>query len=716
METPALLAVAFLMFCWIFAPVQSHVQTLNQLPASIKNSSGFETTGFNETVVTASLCTEGNVTKDQQERLRSFLEYGKVMGYIRFYVLAQNIAPLHEPQMGKLTEFESLLKLPASFGWHDVTVVSNNHSNSELESALEYAWQIQFDAYATEHKIRRDTMIIRIFWHLNEGDTLTTFGSPISRIVYIVTISDLDEMEKLSQIPPTDGSERVIKRIPHPSETDFAIRLKEKGVEVYDKELFYASYMIFKGHPQSLNVSQLRNELLTELESSRDAMQPPCETAGKLDVLIGTPIHHVLISNSTNGSYSQGDLTLLYYQPTTNGKVNTYWRSQLEPKHSQLERIPHPEIYQRYKTNRSFNYYLQPGFSFRMYTSAPVNFQSLPQIEADIAEQLSKKLVREDQLVNVIIWNPDLNNSVVVNFFVVLEVDGVTSFPLNPSLFYAEQIYAHLEGLQTKVDCYQDADLYARKYVTLSRQPIPLAARYLSGDFLKDCQDGRISYRASGEIYDCPLQALQENFTIYLLAGQTELPSNARIEEIVKAAFAEVNPLTIDNARFSVTLSKHQPIFRTTVGSSFNVPLTHRMHADRDGPEKNTLSGHAVRFDFSLSFTNVPSSRMHNLWKIPLQLIADKLTADNPDVMIFHPDASFRLYTNPPISMQSLLTIPDMIHQLAVFDGPLNLRSEARKYLTRDWRQKVTVRTFTPVPIIVPRAKRNMMSISAERP
>ncbi|XP_055329258.1 uncharacterized protein LOC129581958 [Paramacrobiotus metropolitanus] len=253
------------------------------------------------------------------------------------------------------------------------------------------------------------------------------------------------------------------------------------------------------------------------------------------------------------------------------------------------------------------------AFSFRMYLDRPMSIQLLPELEKLMWERLHANTTKDSiGFPQVRLWNLD-PDELSVDFFIFF-VSGVWDLlaHLDSRLSYAKVIYNRLNGItldKRRSDADSGMDVY-----TLSSEP-PLDGAQQKASVLRACQEETFMIPPS----HCPVTGVlvlyvQSTMVHYLRIslldendGYVEKTLNSdQILNAVRQAFAEANPITIDNITLTISLSGREDDMQTVDGNDVS------------------------KFSFSLSYSKIDTGFRWKLWRYPTKEVINKFlqTAD----------------------------------------------------------------------------------------
>ncbi|XP_055328901.1 uncharacterized protein LOC129581713 [Paramacrobiotus metropolitanus] len=225
-----------------------------------------------------------------------------------------------------------------------------------------------------------------------------------------------------------------------------------------------------------------------------------------------------------------------------------------------------------------------PFMSFTMYSSEPINVQLLPRLQETIKERL--RVFHKYDESDVIIWDPDLNGT-VVKFFV--KNDRLFSSGIvdpRPDMGN-DWVYREVGRLKfARNSMYHASD--NNDALTLSQNK----PRTDDGkqQLLERCrQEATVAASTA-----CPLPA---NFSVFLMRkagyGAPEILDTDAVLAGIVDAFAEANPVSMDGLDLNIALTGRSDGFLTAQGEP------------------------VVKFEFAATYREMETGNLWNFWRYP---------------------------------------------------------------------------------------------------
>ncbi|XP_055340421.1 uncharacterized protein LOC129589625 [Paramacrobiotus metropolitanus] len=480
----------------------------------------------------------------------------------------------------EMQDFGQFLELKPYVGVYLVTLELTNLTVTEIQDALTFAWAPSFESsnWTATH--------VEILQIQNGSDDITYYsasGSPLTQILYMVPISDsvipMNLSSDFSHYPwrfARNSSYHELPKIITPSITDFVQRLRSKGLIAHQGPVFHGTvnsgrgdfYLSTNSTSGSFNTDRLKADLLELVQQER--IKQGCGGADMSDVQINfSPFVPRIAPMRKNGTFSEIKVLPLNFQLMIQKKAHVHGGINLVPLSNHTDRyyarlrVPGDEdfipSYVRHLEDRP----MDPVYSFRMYLSPSMNVQLLPELESLMRARLNKDL-RHDQYASVRLWNFDPDGW-VVSFFVTIYKLG-WRLDLDGRLPYAKSIYRKLDGLQL-------TSTATKAVYTLTNVPLPsLFKETMKTLTMQDLEAEQDVYLTEGS--SAPLK---KTFTLYVQSAlpwrsrihplvngwKANLLNSDRILEAVQQAFAEANPVTIDDITLTITLTERDNGLRT---------------------------------------------------------------------------------------------------------------------------------------------------------
>ncbi|XP_055354811.1 uncharacterized protein LOC129600354 [Paramacrobiotus metropolitanus] len=591
--------------------------------------------GTISTTVTSNLLQPGNETSDPSE---GFTVYNTTPVEITFdlgWVMSQrysSLAPVRsgvqfymripKPEeykddlvtYGLVKVFKRVLQIPDYVGIHQVTLQPNNASVKQLEDALTAAWSQRFQNVSPAIQVEVEIVLID-----NGTGLVTAKGLPLMRIVYVLPLRSTIGM----QLPSVYTNNQLPQIIP-PSVQVLRKNLQSAGLILYDDIAFegYGAYSFYKPTDQSssFDPETLKTEILDMMNETRG--QEGCANADSkdLDIRFGNADPYIITSRANN-SFSYSTLINVPYVALIQDAV---YLGQLpdaasHPKYGQHYYQPHYyDPGDRSFYNGSLPFPVDKSFSFRMYFNKknarmnfPVSIQHLPLLESRMTERV-RELVNDDkQRMEVVLWNPDLVGN-RVNFFVALYYHGKTfetNIYADPKLRYAQSIYDRLQGLTIEMPLGSGNSTLT--YV-LERYPFGDTDKSLSDEDLEKHykstkRDIVNACRVSSDPFICPVNdtflLTVQLISEALITGEdgsktAAVVNSSHVLRAVELAFAAANPITINDAILTITLTGREDVV-TVAGDN------------------------AVRFQFAASYPGIDTQKYWKVWRYPSTDVID---------------------------------------------------------------------------------------------
>ncbi|XP_055335061.1 uncharacterized protein LOC129586083 [Paramacrobiotus metropolitanus] len=589
----------------------THIQAVNMIANQTVNntrtSNWYKEPGENGTLPgTFRLCSNASDPNGLQaaKGLESYLDPRRLQGLksIDFYVPLQLLLQL----------FQQFLGMREFMGQHVIALHTNQTKNltiPELQDALTYAW---LPTLEKSNWISTRAEIIQI----NNGKgSFSSYGSPMTMILYTLPVSDAFSSEYFSRILPRypwlytrNSTDHELTRIAPPAIGDFIQRLQQKGLPVYDGPLFSTTsvlenlYLRANSTSGYFDTDQLKADVMDVARQLR--VKEGCGDADMSDVDVHFGRFKPLIMPMRkDGAFSEEPVLSMPFVITVQQKIfvpyyvdltaalashsDRYYRQEY-PNNSTELKIPGFRIAELPLVD--------PIFSFRMYLNRPLNVQWLPVLESLMTARLSSDIDFDGRVV-VRLWDFDPNGW-IVNFFVVLRHAKIPAshmqFFVDARLSLATNIYRKLDGLELRLSNASTAYRLMRNPYAGSWQDT------IKASTLAQCKGENI-WPLPVEEQLCPLK---KTFTLYverysklrwddLISRNKWTPNSDKILDAVQQAFAVANPVTVDNITLTISL------------------------IERDDSLVTTNWRDATKFTFGLSYPKMEKGIYWKLWRYP---------------------------------------------------------------------------------------------------
>ncbi|XP_055340411.1 uncharacterized protein LOC129589618 [Paramacrobiotus metropolitanus] len=567
---------------------------------------------------TVSLCTNGSqYDVFDSNRTSDDREIGKHRVYAYFLRGHEPLAFYARPKRDiPAIQYKEFLNIPQFVGFHRVALAQNNLSVPELEEALAYAWSPSFE---NSNWTAKRVQIVKL------GDTWDDFtidGSPLITVNYILPVNNLPSS---GDYPAQKQSYLELPKIVPPSNEIFWQRLREKGLAPIKGKIFinnvpsdaYRTFFYLRAGNTSTSGVFNTDQLQADLKAIvlRNRIGAGCDEDGTSNVQLHfAPFEPAIAINRSNGAFSEISVLPFSFVATVKQKIYQELNmgiTNLEIDGRDRYYIYHPDPQSRHWYNLPYlpKFPLMRMYSFRMYTDRPMSIQLLPELEGPMTACLNADTnLRGRGFVQVRLWNFD-PEGLTINFFVYFNTGIFEDRAiLDGRLSYAQTIYSKLDGLILDKRS-SDGDS-TRNVYRLMREP-PADRALLRHSVVRLCQQELAvipqSYCPVTEEFILPIESAEGSASRFdvkdrdgYYSSKEKMLNSDRIMAAVQQAFAEMNPLTMDDITLTITLNGRDDDVHTVDGND------------------------ASRFNFTLSYPKMNTSAYWKLWRYPTQQVFNK--------------------------------------------------------------------------------------------